>query len=74
LGIAWAAYQWAGLAAVAISLALTWGVARFTLRRIPGLTGDIYGATNELVEAAVLLVFVAIQAGGSLNGGISWAS
>ena len=31
--------------------------ARFTLARLPGLTGDIYGAVNELVEVAVLIVW-----------------
>ncbi|MCP4167422.1 MAG: adenosylcobinamide-GDP ribazoletransferase [Chloroflexi bacterium] len=34
-------------------------VARFTLGRIPGLTGDIYGTLCELTEVAVLLVFAA---------------
>ena len=37
----------------------TWAVARFVLRRLPGLTGDIYGALCELLEVMVLLVFVA---------------
>jgi adenosylcobinamide-GDP ribazoletransferase len=49
---------------------VVWAGARFTLRRIPGLTGDIYGALNELVEAAVLLIFTAgvISSGLSLPG------
>jgi cobalamin synthase len=29
------------------------------LRRLPGLTGDVYGALCELLEALVLLAFVA---------------
>ena len=33
-----------------------WLVARFSLQRLPGLTGDIYGSINELVELSVLLV------------------
>jgi len=31
--------------------------ARFTLARLPGLTGDIYGAINELIEVSVLIVW-----------------
>jgi cobalamin synthase len=33
--------------------------AGFILRRIPGLTGDSYGALCEMVELAVLLFFTA---------------
>ncbi len=29
-------------------------VARYTLKRLPGLTGDVYGAINELSEAVAL--------------------
>jgi len=48
---------WLGaLAAVAVAVLLL-GVARFTLARIPGLTGDIYGAVCELSEAVVLVLF-----------------
>lgn len=42
-------------------LALAWLVAglfgRYVVSRLPGQTGDTYGATNELVEVAVLLAF-----------------
>ena len=48
---------WPGLAAAGLALLVMLGAARITLRRIPGLTGDLYGAINELVEAAVLLFF-----------------
>lgn len=34
------------------------GLATFVMRRIPGLTGDIYGAICEISELAVLLFFV----------------
>jgi cobalamin synthase len=34
-----------------------WLGAGFILRRIPGLTGDSYGALCELAELAVLLLF-----------------
>jgi cobalamin synthase len=41
---------------------VVWVAARFTMKRIPGLTGDIYGALNELVEVAALLFVLALQA------------
>jgi adenosylcobinamide-GDP ribazoletransferase len=47
------------LAALAAAAAVLWLAARFALGRIPGLTGDIYGALNMLAEAAALLVFAA---------------
>jgi adenosylcobinamide-GDP ribazoletransferase len=57
--VAWLAGGWLGIIALVLAGLVTWGMAIFTLRRIPGLTGDIYGAINELVEVAVLLTFVA---------------
>lgn len=47
----------AGAASIFAALAVMIGMSWFTLRRIPGLTGDIYGAINLLTEAATLLVF-----------------
>jgi cobalamin synthase len=32
---------------------------RLALAKIPGLTGDLYGAISETVEAVVLLVYAA---------------
>jgi len=46
-----------GLAAALLTLG---GVLFITLRRIPGLTGDIYGAIIVLVEVATLVVFSAM--------------
>jgi adenosylcobinamide-GDP ribazoletransferase len=43
------------------AMAVWWGTARFILHRIPGMTGDTYGAINMLIEAAVLLTFVAVE-------------
>ena len=48
-----------GLAAVALSVLVAGAVAVFVLRRLPGLTGDIYGTLCEMVEVFVLLTFVA---------------
>jgi adenosylcobinamide-GDP ribazoletransferase len=45
----------AGLAALALAAATTWLFARYCLGRLPGLTGDTYGALDELVEALLLV-------------------
>jgi adenosylcobinamide-GDP ribazoletransferase len=45
----------AGLALVGFAWLLTVGIAWLVRRRIPGLTGDVYGAINELVEVGALL-------------------
>ena len=42
-------WLWGGVVVV------LWGAGRWVLRRIPGLTGDVYGALAELTEAFVLL-------------------
>jgi len=47
--------EFRGLMAMAIALLAAWLVARFAVSRIAGLTGDVYGAINEVVEVAVLL-------------------
>lgn len=57
--VAWFAGHRLGLIALGLAAGVTWLVARFTLSRLPGLTGDIYGATCEIVETVVLLAFVA---------------
>ena len=36
-----------------------WLGTRFILHRIPGMTGDTYGAINMLIEAGTLLIFAA---------------
>jgi adenosylcobinamide-GDP ribazoletransferase len=56
LAVAWWWADWWALLAMAGAALVVWGGARYTLRRIPGLTGDIYGALNEIIEVAVLLV------------------
>lgn len=53
----WFFAGWTGLLAFAIGALVFWMGASFTLRRIPGLTGDSYGALCELIELVVLLVF-----------------
>jgi adenosylcobinamide-GDP ribazoletransferase len=48
-----------GLFAFALSGILLWLGAGFILRRIPGLTGDSYGALCEMAELVVLFIFAA---------------
>jgi adenosylcobinamide-GDP ribazoletransferase len=49
--------RWQGVAALGLGLLLALALALFTLRRIPGLTGDSYGAICEMVETGVLVFF-----------------
>jgi adenosylcobinamide-GDP ribazoletransferase len=49
-----------GLAAMLVSGVAMFLTALFIRTRIPGLTGDSYGAINELVEVAVLVFFAAM--------------
>jgi adenosylcobinamide-GDP ribazoletransferase len=53
------AARWLGLAFVGLAVVMTAAAAVFVLRRIPGLTGDVYGALCEFLEALALLAFVA---------------
>jgi adenosylcobinamide-GDP ribazoletransferase len=55
LGFGWLTAQWSGIAASALAMAVMLGWLDFVRKRIPGLTGDIYGATCELVELSVLI-------------------
>jgi adenosylcobinamide-GDP ribazoletransferase len=54
---AWLFAGWTGMLAVALAGVALWLGAGFILRRIPGLTGDSYGALCELAELAVLMLF-----------------
>jgi adenosylcobinamide-GDP ribazoletransferase len=63
IGAAWFTAGWHGMAFLLLSGALMFFIARFVLKRLPGLTGDIYGALCELLEVLVLLGFVASEKG-----------
>lgn len=52
-------WRWPGLLAAAVTFGVTSSLAFFLNSRLGGLTGDCYGAVNELVEVTVLLVLVA---------------
>lgn len=55
--IAWLAAREFGLLIALASLLVVWIASRFTLGRVAGMTGDTYGAINEVVELLVLLMF-----------------
>lgn len=55
-----AAWRWPGLAALPLTWLFTALLARWVMTRIPGLTGDVYGAINELVEVAWLVGLAAL--------------
>ena len=57
--VAWLLASWHGLLVFALSGIVLWLGAGFILRRIPGLTGDSYGALCEAVELVVLFMFAA---------------
>ena len=51
----------APLIALAAAAIIFWLSTRFILRGSQGMTGDTYGAINMVIEAGVLLAFVAMQ-------------
>jgi adenosylcobinamide-GDP ribazoletransferase len=55
------ALGWLGLALAALVWLLTAVIAWWVQRRIPGLTGDVYGAINELTELGGLLFLLLIE-------------
>ncbi len=61
VGLTWLLRNYAAGAALLLSAGIWWLTARFVLSRVPGMTGDTYGALNMLMEATVLLTFVAVR-------------
>jgi adenosylcobinamide-GDP ribazoletransferase len=57
MGAAWLAAGWHGMIIGVLTLVLQMAIVLFTLKRIPGLTGDIYGMINEISEVVVLVAF-----------------
>jgi adenosylcobinamide-GDP ribazoletransferase len=55
--VSWFVYGWMGLMLMLVSAMAGWLIARYAMRLLPGLTGDIYGTVTTLVETLVLLVF-----------------
>ena len=51
-----------GIALLAAASALAWGIGAWAARLLDGVTGDIYGAVNEIVETALLVLMIALTA------------
>lgn len=47
--------RWRSIAAILLSIVITLLSARYYMRKIGGVTGDCFGATNQLTEIAVYL-------------------
>jgi adenosylcobinamide-GDP ribazoletransferase len=60
LVVAAAALTWLGIVLLVITWLVTILMARFAMARLTGLTGDIYGATCEVIEVALLVIVVVI--------------
>ena len=52
----WFLSGWFGVALVFAAAVVSFGWAKMVMRRIPGLTGDVYGATCEIVELVSMLL------------------
>ena len=55
-----------GVVLFAIASAISWAVGSWVARLLGGLTGDIYGAVNEISEVSVLILAAFLSAGASI--------
>jgi adenosylcobinamide-GDP ribazoletransferase len=53
--------RWKGLVLLVVLWLIVFGIARFVQHRLGGLTGDNYGAINEIAEVATLILIVLIS-------------
>jgi adenosylcobinamide-GDP ribazoletransferase len=60
LGLSWLLLGRIGAGLAAGASVLAWGLGRWLMGLLGGLTGDTYGAINEVIEAAALVAIVAI--------------
>jgi adenosylcobinamide-GDP ribazoletransferase len=58
--------HWGGLVILAVVWLVTWALAGFCRRQFAGLTGDNYGAVNEIGEVTVLLTVLLLARNGWL--------
>ena len=61
LAVAGGLFKWAGLVIMVVVWGITAGVGAFFKQRFAGLTGDNYGAINEIAEVAVLIMVVLLN-------------
>jgi cobalamin synthase len=63
-----------GLVSLVLGGLVVWGLSRYCKRRLGGITGDVYGAVNEILETVVLVVAVLLgpQAGSIYISGLFW--
>lgn len=57
LAVTWFISGPVGWMACGVATLLGWAIGRLALSRIPGLTGDSYGAIGEMLELSLLLFF-----------------
>jgi adenosylcobinamide-GDP ribazoletransferase len=62
LGLSFLAGGIAGPLMLALAALAVWGLSRFSKNRLGGITGDVYGAVNEIVELLVLASAVLLAA------------
>ena len=55
-----------GVVLFAMASAVAWAVGSWVARSLGGLTGDVYGAVNEVSEATVLILAIFLSAGSSI--------
>ena len=56
-----------GLMLLAVACAVAWGIGAWATRLLGGVTGDIYGAVNEVTEVAVLLLALILIAAAPIS-------
>ncbi len=52
--------RWQGLLTLAVVFALTWVLALYFKKRLGGVTGDVFGAVNELMEISALMLILGL--------------
>ena len=56
-----------GILLLAAACAVAWGIGAWATRLLDGVTGDIYGAVNEVAEVAVLLLALILIAAAPIS-------
>lgn len=51
-------FFWKGALILGVTFLIIWLIGKFITKKIEGLTGDNYGAINEIMEAVILLLMV----------------